>query len=57
MNVQLTYLQELCGPIMSLWTKISEEHFQHLKEITGKWGQAKYKQYITKELAGESMSL
>ncbi len=32
MDVQLTNLQQLCDVIMSIWTKISEECFQHLVE-------------------------
>ncbi len=32
MDVQPTNLQQLCDPIMSIWTKISEECFQHLFE-------------------------
>ncbi len=32
MNVQPTNLQQLCDAIMSIWTKISEECFQHLVE-------------------------
>ncbi len=29
MDVQPTYLQQLCDAFMSIWTKISEECFQH----------------------------
>ncbi len=32
MDVQPTDLQQLCDAIMSIWTKISEEYFQHLVE-------------------------
>ncbi len=32
MDVQLTNLQQLRDAIMSIWTKISEECFQHLVE-------------------------
>ncbi len=32
MDVQPTNLQPLCDAIMSIWTKISEECFQHLVE-------------------------
>ncbi len=32
MDVQLTNLHQLCDGIMSIWTKISEECFQHLVE-------------------------
>ncbi len=31
MDVQLTNLQQLCDAIMSIWTKISEDCFQHSK--------------------------
>ncbi len=32
MDVQLTNLQQLRDAIMSIWTKISEERFQHIVE-------------------------
>jgi len=32
LGVQLTNLQQLCDTIMSIWTKISEEYFQHIGE-------------------------
>ncbi len=32
MDVQPTNLQQLCDAIMSIWTKLSEECFQHLVE-------------------------
>ncbi len=32
MDVQSTNLQQLCDAIMSIWTKVSEECFQHLVE-------------------------
>ncbi len=32
MDVQPTNLQQLCDAIISIWTKISEECFQHLVE-------------------------
>ncbi len=32
MDVQPTNLQQLCDAIMSIWTKISEEYFQHFVE-------------------------
>ncbi len=47
MDVQPTNLQQLCDAIMSIWTKISEECFQHLDEsmprrintvLQAKWG-------------------
>ncbi len=43
MDVQPTNLQQLCDAIMSIWTKISEECFQHLvechEELTQFWRQ------------------
>ncbi len=51
MDVQTTNLQQLCDAIMTIWTKISEESFQHLVEsmtrrITAvmktKWGPTRY---------------
>ncbi len=33
MDVQLTNLQQLGDAIISIWTKISEECFQHLVEF------------------------
>lgn len=32
MDMQPTYLQQLCDAVMSKWTKTSEECFQHLVE-------------------------
>ncbi len=32
MDVQTTNLQQLCDAIMTIWTKISEECFQHIVE-------------------------
>ncbi len=32
MDVQSTNLQQLCDDIMSIWTNISDECFQHLVE-------------------------
>ncbi len=32
MDVQTTNLQRLCDAIMTIWTKVSEECFQHLVE-------------------------
>ncbi len=32
MDVQPTNMQQLCDAIMSIWTKISEECFQHIAE-------------------------
>jgi len=32
MDVQLTNLQQPCDTIMSIWTKISEEYFEHIGE-------------------------
>ncbi len=51
MDVQPTNLQQLRDAIMSIWTKISEECFQHLVEsmpqrikavLKAKGGQTKY---------------
>ncbi len=51
MDVQPTNLQQLCDAIMSIWTKISEECFQHLVEfmprrikavLTAKGGPTRY---------------
>ncbi len=51
MDVQPTNLQQLCDAIMSIWTKISEECFQHLVEsmprrikavLKAKWGPTRY---------------
>ncbi len=51
MDVQLTNLQQLRDSIMSKWTKISEECFQHLVEsmpqrvkaaLKAKWGPTRY---------------
>ncbi len=47
MDVQTTNLQQLCDDIMLIWTKISEQCFQHLVEsmprriktvLKTKWG-------------------
>ncbi len=32
MDMQMTNLQQLCDAIISIWTKISEECFQHIVE-------------------------
>ncbi len=51
MNVQPTNLQQLHDAIVSIWTKISEECFQHLVEsmprrikavLKAKWGPTRY---------------
>ncbi len=51
MDVQTTNLQQLCDAIMTIWTKISEECFQHLVEfmprrinavLKTKWGPTRY---------------
>ncbi len=51
MDVQPTKLQQLRDAIMSIWTKISEECFQHLVEsmpqrintvLKAKWGPTRY---------------
>ncbi len=50
-DVQPTNLQQLCDAIMSIWTKVSEECFQHLVEsmprrikavLKAKWGPNHY---------------
>ncbi len=51
MDVQPTNQQQLCDAIMSIWTKISEECFQHIVEsmpwrikaaLKAKGGQTQY---------------
>ncbi len=51
MDVELTNLQELRDAIMTIWTKISEECFQHIVEsmprrikavLKVKWGPTRY---------------
>ncbi len=51
MDVQPTNLQQLRDAVMSIWTKISEECFQHLVEpmpqrietvLKAKWGPTRY---------------
>ncbi len=37
MDVQPTNLQQLRDAIMTIWTKISEEYFQHRKVYLIKW--------------------
>ncbi len=55
MDVQPTNLQQLCDAIMSMWTKTSEECFQHLVEsmprrikaaLKAKRGPTRYKQGV-----------
>ncbi len=47
MDVQPTILQQLRDAIMSMWTKISEEYFQHLQcSSEGKWGQIHVYVYV-----------
>ncbi len=55
MDVQPTNLQQLCDAIMSIWTKISEECFQHLVEsmprrikavLKAKGGPTRYQQGV-----------
>ncbi len=62
MDVQPTNLQELRDAIMSIWTKISEECFQHLvKSMTQrikavlkpKGGPTRYKQGVPNKVASE----
>ncbi len=51
MNVQLTNLLQLWDAIISIWTKINEECFQHLDEsmprrikavLKAKWGPTRH---------------
>ncbi len=62
MDVQLTNLQQLCDAIMSIWTKISEECFQHLVEsmprrikavLKAKGGPTRYQQGVPNKVASE----
>ncbi len=47
MDVQPTNLQQLRDAIMTIWTKISEECFQHLQcSSEGKWGQIHVYVYV-----------
>ncbi len=62
MDVQPTNLQQLRDAIMSIWTKISEECFQHLVEsmprrfktvLKAKGGPTQYKQGLSNKVASE----
>ncbi len=62
MDVQPTNLQQLCDAIMSIWTKISEECFQHLVEsmprrikavLKAKGGLTRYLQGVPNKVASE----
>ncbi len=62
MDVQLTNLQQLRDAIMSIWTKISEECFQHLVEsmpwrikavLKAKVGPTRYLQCVPNNVASE----
>ncbi len=62
MDVQPTNLQQLCDAIMSIWTKISEEYFQHLVEsmprrikevLKAKGGPTQYWQGVHNKVASE----
>ncbi len=64
MDVQPTNLQKLCDAIISIWTKISEECFQHLVEsmpqrikavLKAKAGPTRYKQGVPNKVAGECL--
>ncbi len=66
MDVQPTNLQQLCDAIMSIWTKISEECFQHLVEsmpqrikavLKAKAGPTGYKQGVPNKVASECIFL
>ncbi len=65
MDVQPTNLQKLRDAIMSIWTKISEECFQHLVEsmlrrikavLKAKGGLTRYKQSVPNKVASECIS-
>ncbi len=63
MDVQPTNLQQLRDAIMSIWTKISEQCFQHLVESmprrikavlkAAKWGPTRYLQGVPNKVASE----
>ncbi len=62
MDVQPTNLQQLCDAIVSIWTKISEECFQHLVEsmprrikavLKTKVGPTRYQQGVPNKVASE----
>ncbi len=62
MDVQPTNLQQLCDAIMSIWTKISEECFQHLVKsvpwrikavLKAKGGPTQYQQGVPNKVANE----
>ncbi len=62
MDEQLTNLQQLRDAIMSIWTKISEEYFQHLVEsmprriktvLKAKGGPTRYEQGVPNKVASE----
>ncbi len=62
MDVQPTNLQQLRDAIMTIWTKISEECFQHLVEsmprrikavLKTKWGPTRYLQGVPNKVASE----
>ncbi len=64
MDVQPTNLQQLCNAFMSLWTKISEECFQHLVEsmprrikavLMAKGGPIQYEQGVPNKVTSECM--
>ncbi len=64
MDVQPTNLQQLRDVIMSIWTKISEECFQHIIEsipqrikavLKAKGGPTEYKQGVPNKVASESI--
>ncbi len=64
MDVQPTNLQQLCDAFMSIWTKISEEFFQHLvesmprriKAVLKAKGPTRYSQGVPNKVASECMS-
>ncbi len=57
MDVQLTNLQQLHDAIMSIWTRISEECFQHLVESMPRRIKAVLKvKGVFNKVAGECIS-
>ncbi len=66
MDVQLTNLQQLRDAIMSIWTKIYDECFQHLVEsmprrinavLKAKGGPTRYKQGVPNKEASECICI
>ncbi len=66
MDVQPTNLQQLRDAIISIWTKISEECFQHLVEsmprkikavLKAKGGPTRYQQGVPNKVASECVCI